>query len=186
MAPKRVWMSPHTGNYMLHVLGGSLGIVLLAMLLIIGGTWLSAGLNWPREVFSLILCAAVTALALILALRLRRKAVGDVTIFFLTETDRLYAMDTRRLSDHGHNVLGYAAGTIETQEFLNRLALMPYVPAGADEVLKVERIKDRRSCYAVSCQVRHPNRNVIRRSYFIVKGVLEETSLLLELERRER
>lgn len=129
MAPKRVWMSPHTGNYMLHVLGGSLGIVLLAMLLIIGGTW---------------------------------------------------------LSDHGHNVLGYAAGTIETQEFLNRLAQMPYVPAGADEVLKVERIKDSRSCYAVSCQVRHPNRNVIRRSYFIVKGVLEETSLLLELEPRER
>ena len=31
MALKKVWMSPDTGNYLLHVLGGSLGIVLLAM-----------------------------------------------------------------------------------------------------------------------------------------------------------
>ena len=38
---EKVWMSPGTGNYMLRVLGGNLGIVLLAVLLIVGGTVLS-------------------------------------------------------------------------------------------------------------------------------------------------
>lgn len=185
MALKRVWMSSDTGNYLLRVLGGSLGIVLLAVLLVGGGTVLSFRLNWPREAASLLLCAGVTALAVLLALRLRRKALQDVTAFFLTEDDRLYALDARRLSGYGHGVVGYAAGTAETQKLLSRLARMPCVPAGADEVLKVERCRDNRTYYAVICRVRHPSGRVIRRPYFLVKGISEEELLLRELERRE-
>ena len=185
MALKKVWMSSDTGNYTLHVLGGSLGIVMLTMLLVIGGTILSFRMNWPQAVSSLLLCLGVTVLAVVLSLHLRRKVVQDATIMLLTEHDRLYAMDTRRLSDHGHNLPGYVAGTLETQRFLNRLAQMPYVPAGADEVLKVERIKENSSHYAISCRVRHPNRRVIRRTYFIIKGFSEEDSLLRALERRK-
>lgn len=57
MALKKVWMSPDTGNYLLHVLGGSLGIVLLAMLLVAAGTVLSFSMHWSREVSALVLCA---------------------------------------------------------------------------------------------------------------------------------
>ena len=185
MALKKVWMSPDTGNYLLHVLGGSLGIVLLAMLLVVAGTVLSFSMHWSREVSALVLCCGVTALTAVLALGLRRKAVKEVTLFFLTEDDRLFGLDTRRLSHYGHSVLGYVAGTIETQKLLDRLVQMPHVPAGADEILKVEHVKENRSHYAVSCWVRHPNRNVIRRPYFIVRGCPEEDLLLRELERRQ-
>lgn len=185
MTVKKVWISSDTRTYLLHVLGGSLGIVLLAMFLIIVGSTLSFSMNWPRETFLLILCVGVTALAVLLALKLRRKAVRDTTIFLLTKEDRLYAMDTRRLSGHGHDVLSYVAGTIETQKFLNRFAQLPYIAAGADEILKVEHIKENRSHYAVSCRIRHPNRNMIRRAYFLVKGIPNEETLLRELERRE-
>ena len=51
---------------MLRVLGGNLGIVLLAVLLIVGGTALSFYMDLPRGTFSLILCAGVTALAVVL------------------------------------------------------------------------------------------------------------------------
>lgn len=185
MTIKKAWMSSGTGTYQLRVLGGSAAIVLLSVLLIMGGTLLADYVNWPREVFFLALCAGVIAVELGLALRLGRALVGNASVFLLTEDDRLYAMDARRLVNHGHHVPDYVAGTMETQRFLNRLERMPYVPAGADEIRKVERIKNNRTHYALRCRVRHPNGHVIGRTYFLGKNIPDRELLLRELERRK-
>ena len=184
-----IWMSPDTSQksrYGLRTLGGVVGIVALALLLICGGTVLSLRMGWPMESVSLVLCLGVAVLSVFLAARLGRRAVRDATVFFLMKGDRLFAMDARRLVYHGRDVLSYAAAMIEVQGFLRKIAEEPYLPAGADEILKVERIRENRSHYALSCQVRHPDRRVVRRTYFLVKGMEGQELLLRQLERRER
>lgn len=186
---KQIWMSPETkqkSRYGLRTLGGILGIAVLVLVLVCGGTVLGFAMGWPAEVFSVILCVGITALGVLLAIRLGRRAVGDATVFFLTEEDRLFAMDARRLSYHGGNVISYAEGTLETQSFLRALAKSPGIPAGADEILRVEQMKENSSDYALVCRVRHPNRRVIRRTYFLVKGMEDQELLLRQLERRKQ
>lgn len=185
MTLKKVWMSQDTGRksrYGLRTLGGIAGIVVLMMALIIGGSVLSVSLDLPQKAFSLGLVCIVTVLAVVLALKVGWRSVRDATVFFLTEDDRLYVMDVSALAHHGHGLLGYAAGTMETQTFLRRLAQRPYVPEGADEILKVERIKENRTYYALSCRV---GRRGILRTYFLVKGNQDEDLLIRQLERRE-
>lgn len=185
---KKIWMSPDMGNkhpYAVRVLGGIIGIIALMLLLIWGGTILSFQMSGNREMFLALLCLGGTALTVCLALRLGWRTIQDATVFFLTWDDRLYAMDARALSYHGDGVLGYAAGTVETQKFLRHMAEKPFIPAGADEVLKVERMKENRAHFAIVCQVRHPNRQVVRRTYFLVKGYTDEKQLLSQLELRK-
>lgn len=47
-------------------------------------------------------------------------------------------------------------------------------------------MKENPSDYALVCRVRHPNRRVIRRTYFLVKGMEDQELLLRQLERREQ
>lgn len=188
MALKKVWMSPNTGIkswYGLRILGGVAGTVALMMALVAVGVLLIFWLGLPREVSSLVLVCGVTVLAVVLALKVGWRGVRDATVFFLTEEDRLYVMDARALSDYGHGVLGYAFGAMETQNFLRRLAERPYVPDGADEIVKVARIKENRGYYALSCWVRRPNRRAVRNTCFLVKGNRDEDLLLRQLERRQ-
>ena len=49
----------------------------------------------------------------------------------------------------------------------------------------MERIRENRSHYALVCQVRHPNRRMVRRTYFLVKGLEDQELLLRQLERRK-
>ena len=162
-----------------------LGIVLLMVLLLCGGTLLSLSLGINKKAFSLILLTAVSALGIGLAVLLGRRSIRDATIFFLTENDRLWVMDARGLSNHGNGFLGFAVGTMETQAFLRRQGRQPFIPNRADEILKVLNIKENRSHYAVRCQVRHPDTHVTRCTYLLIKGDLEEDMLLRELERRK-
>lgn len=188
MTLKKVWLSPDTAQksrYGFRTLGGIAGITALMVLLIVGGTFLSFYLNLPREIFSVMLVCGVTVLAAVLGLKLGWRGVQDATVFFLTEDDRLFVMDARTLSNHGRGILGYAMGTMETQKFLRELADQPFVPAGADEILKVEQFKECRTYYAVRCQARRPNRQVLKRTYFLVKGYEDEELLLRHLERRQ-
>ena len=184
----KIWLSPDSAKksrYGWRTLGGILGIAALAVLLIcVGAVWLTAS-GVPVELLSLALCLGVSALTVSLALGLGRRSVRDATVFFWMEGDRLFAMDARRLVYHGRDILSHAAATMEVQRFLRNLAESPYLPAGADEILKVEHIRESRSHYALVCRVRHPNRKVIRRTYFLVKGMEDQETLLRHLERRE-
>ena len=183
-----IWMSPDTGRrsrYGARTLGGIAGIVVLAMLLVCGGTVVSLRMSWPVELTALVLCLGVTALAVLLAARLGRRAVWDATVFFLTEEDRLFVMDVRQLVDHGRDALSYAAAAAEVQRLLRRVAESPCLPPGADEIRKVERIQERRTQFVLVCQVLRPNRRVIRRTCFLGKGMEDQELLLRQLERRE-
>ena len=113
------------------------------------------------------------------------RGMQDATIFFLTENDRLWVMDARGLSSHGEGFLGFAISSMETQAFLRRQGKQPFLPKGADEILKVLSIKENRSHYAFRCQACHSDRHVVRRTYFLVKGIQDEQMLLQELERRK-
>lgn len=185
---KKIWLSPDTkrkSRFGWCTLGGAAAIAALMALLIGGGTVLSFALDLPRKAFSLALCLGAVALTTVLALKLGQRTVQDATVFFLTEDDRLFALDARTLSVQGHGLMGYAEGAIKTQALLRRLAEHPFVPAAADEILRVEALRENRASCAIRCQVRHPNRQVAMRTYFLVRGIDEEELLLRQLERRQ-
>lgn len=82
---KKVWMSPNTSqkcHYARRTLGSIVGIVVLMLLLICGGTLVSFYMNWPRELFSIILCLGVTLLAVYLAAMVGQRSIQDATAFF--------------------------------------------------------------------------------------------------------
>lgn len=179
MELKKVWMSPETekkSRYGYRAVGGVLGIVLLMTVLLLAGTMLSLSMGVPQKWFSSILIVVVTVIGIVLAAQMGRRGMQDAMIFFLTENDRLWIMDARGLSNHGNGFWGFAVGSMETQAFL---------PKGADEIVKVWKIKENRTHYAIRCQARHPNKRVTRRTYFLVKGIQHEEILLKELERRK-
>ena len=160
MTVKQIWMSLETGKksrFAWHTLGASAGIAALMVLFVCGGTALMFALHLPRTPFLLALCLGVTLLAVWLAVLAGRRAVQDAALFFLTEDGRLFTLDARSLTQIGGTALSYALGTIQVQAFLRLFAENPYLPASADEILHVMRIKENRSHYAIVCQVRRPN-----------------------------
>lgn len=188
MELKKVWMSKEAGKksrYGYQTVGGILGIVLLMTALLFIGTFFSLSLGLPQQSSSMILVLLATALGGVLAVRLGRRGIQDAMIFFLTENGRLWIMDSRGLSNHGHGFWGFALGTMETQAFLRMQGKQPFLPKGADEILKVLNIKENSSHYAIRCQSRYPNKRVARHTYFLIKGIPDEEMLLQELERRK-
>lgn len=188
MELKKVWMSPETekkSRYGYRAVGGVLGIVLLMTVLLLAGTMLSLSMGVPQKWFSSILIVVVTVIGIVLAAQMGRRGMQDAMIFFLTENDRLWIMDARGLSNHGNGFWGFAVGSMETQAFLRKQGKQPFLPKGADEIVKVWKIKENRTHYAIRCQARHPNKRVTRRTYFLVKGIQHEEILLKELERRK-
>ena len=154
------------------------------VLLVCGGTVLMFALHLPRAPFLLALCLGVTLLAIWLAVLAGRRSVQDAALFFLTEGGRLFTLDARSLTQVGHTPLSYALGTIQVQTFLRLFAENPYLPASADEILHVTRIRDNRSHYAIVCQVRRPNGHTVRKTQLLIKGLEEEQMLLRQLECR--
>lgn len=187
MTVKQIWMSPDTGKksrFARRTLGAIAGIAALMLLLVCGGTALMFALHLPRAPFLLALCLGVTLLAIWLAVLAGRRSVQDAALFFLTEDGRLFTLDARRLTQVGHTPLSYALGTIQVQTFLRLFAENPYLPASADEILHVTRIRDNRSHYAIVCQVRRPNGHTVRKTQLLIKGLEEEQMLLRQLECR--
>ena len=66
------------------------------------------------------------------------------------------------------------------------LAMLVAIGVVISPILRVEGIKENRSHYALACQVRRPNQRVIRRTYFLIKGMEDQEFLLRQLERREK
>lgn len=188
MEMKKVWTSQETGEksrYGYRAVGGTLGIVLLMTVLLLGGTFLSLSMGLPQEWSSMLLVVLVSGLGIALAVRLGRRGLQDATIFFLTEGDRLWVMDVRDLSKYGRGFWGFAAGTMKTQSFLRAQGKKPFLTNRAEEIRKVLNIKENRSHYAIRCQSCYPDRPAVRRTYFLVKGIPDEEMLLQELERRK-
>ena len=189
MTVKKIWMSADTAGksrYGLRVLGSVLGIAALVLAITGGGAVLA--LNFAeesRKLISVILCFGATALAVILAVKLGRRSVQDATVFFLTEDDRLYAVDARAMSVYGYGIPGYISGTIETQKYLEELACKLRVPSRADEIIKVESLRESRHYYTIRCRVLRSGRQSFLHYCFLVKGYEDEEQLIRELERRK-
>ena len=184
---KMVWMAAEPARksrYGLRTLGGIYGIAALLLVIVVGGVFLSFALGLPRELSASVLVIAAAALGVWLAVRLGRRTAGNAAVFFLTEDDRLFALDARSLFGHGHGLPGYAAGTMETQRFLRRLAERPSLPAAAEEVRRVERVRERGGVCEIRCAVRRLNGRPVRRVLFFPASVENREALLRELERR--
>ena len=118
MELKQVWMSRDTqkqSRYSLRTLGGILGIAMLALVLVLGGTALGFMLGWPMRLVSVGLWLGVTVLLVALTLRLGQNTVRDATLYFLTRDDRLFVADARQLAGMGHSALDWAKGTVRVQ-----------------------------------------------------------------------
>ena len=123
MQLQQFWMSRDVdgrSRYAVRLFSGIMGIALLAVVLIGGGTVLIFWLNLPRELFSLLLTCGVTVLTVVLSLKVGWRSVRDATVFFLAEDDRMFVLDARDLLRRGRHLLDYAQGSAETQHFLNR------------------------------------------------------------------
>lgn len=185
MEVKDIWMSPDArrkSRYGLRTLGGIVGIAALAVGLVLGGTMLGFAMGWPAEHFSALLCAGVTGLVAALAVGLGRRARRERTVFFRTEKDRLFVLDAARLANYGGSILSFVEGTLNIQNYLQTLAQRPTLPAGAEEILRVERIRETSAHYVLTCQVCGPDQRAVRRTYLLVKGMEGQKSLLRQLE----
>ena len=188
MELKQVWMSRDTqkqSRYSLRTLGGILGIAMLALVLVLGGTALGFMLGWPMRLVSVGLWLGVTVLLVALALRLGQNAVRDATLYFLTRDDRLFVADARQLAGMGHSALDWAKGTVRVQQRLREMARSPVLPAAAEEILRVEQIRENRTGYAVTCQLRRFDQTVTRHTCFVIRGLEDQETLLHLLELRE-
>ena len=186
MELKQVWMSRDTqkqSRYSLRTLGGILGM--LALVLVLGGTALGFMLGWPMRLVSVGLWLGVTVLLVVLALRLGQNTVRDATLYFLTRDDRLFVADARQLAGMGHSALDWAKGTVRVQQRLREMARSPVLPAAAEEILRVEQIRENRTGYAVTCQLRRFDQTVTRRTCFVIRGLEDQGTLLHLLELRE-
>ena len=187
MEIKDIWMSPDSAGksrFALGSIGGVLGISALALLLAGGGTVLMLRRGLSVQAMGLGLCVLVTALVLFLAFRLGRRRVQDATVFFLTEEDRLFALDAREMTDYGGNTVDNLLGDFRTQRLLRELARRPELPGRAREIVVVEKLKDRGGSLAAVCLVQNMSGRRFRRTYFLVRGLDREEELIRQLERR--
>ena len=187
MKIKYIWMSPDSAGksrFALGGIGGVLGISALALLLAGGGTVLMLRRGLSVQAMGLGLCVLVTALVLFLAFRLGRRRVQDATVFFLTEEDRLFALDAREMTDYGGNTVDNLLGDFRTQRLLRELARRPELPGRAREIVVVEKLKDRGGSLAAVCLVQNMSSRRFRRTYFLVRGLDREEELIRQLERR--
>ena len=82
-------------------------------------------------------------------------------------------------------MFAWAEGTVRVQQRLREMARSPVLPAAAEEILRVERIRENRTCYAVTCQLRRFDQTVTRRTCFVIRGLEDQETLLRLLELRE-
>ena len=68
---------------------------------------------------------------------------------------------------------------------LREMARSPVLPAAAEEILRVEQIRENRTGYAVTCQLRRFDQTVTRRTCFVIRGLEDQETLLHLLELRE-
>ena len=188
MTIQKMWVSADTArksSYGLRMVGGVLAVAVLAAALAAGGVFLGFRLELPMEAVSLVLVLGVTALVLALALALGRGSVRDATVFYLSSDNRLFALDVRTLARYYHGAAGFAAAAMRTQKLLRELSRSGRIPAGAEEIVKVERLEEKARHHLVRCLVRRPGGESARRTLFLWEGVQERDTLLLELQRRQ-
>ncbi len=179
----KIWMSPQTEKRnpsWVRFAAAVAGLVLLALLLVMGGLELVRRLHLPLQTSLLALCLLITVLLVFLAYRLGRRNARNLTAFFLDEQDRLFAVDLRWLLPRGR---GTYHDWKQLQQWADRIRAGQVLPAEAVEILRVESLRENPGDYALVCQVRRHGR-IGKRTLMLMKGYEDEDWLVRELERR--
>lgn len=179
----KIWMSPQTEKHnpsYLHLAAAVAGLVLLALLLVMGGLELVRRLHLPLQTSLLALCLLITALLTFLAYRLGRRNARNVTVFFLDEQNRLFVADLRWLLPRGRATYH---DWKQIQQWMDRIRAGQVLPAEAAEILRVESLRENPGDYALVCQVRRHGRTG-KWTLMLMKGYEDEDWLVRELERR--
>lgn len=159
---------------------GFAGIMALAVVLIATGTVLIHAMDWPRALSFLLLCLAVTVLSLSLISLLCRRVLRDALVFILDDNGRLVQYSGPALHSHAARKVEYRLTEIR------RMARTNVLPAGAVEILDVERIRERAHSRVLVCLARYGDGRTGRRAIVFADGYRDEKHLLRELEQRQR
>ena len=173
------------GRYALHSLGSVVGIVALTVTLAAAGSLLSVRFPQLPSLLPLVFCLGASALGIALAVRAGHKNLRNATVFFLTEENRLFLLDTRWLVRYKQGFLGFAEAALAIDRLLQQMAATERLPAQAEEILRIEQLRETDDAYLLRCQIRSARGRVKRCTRFLVKGYENETALLRQLERRK-
>ena len=187
----KIWTSSRTREkkrYAVRMAAGFAGIMALAVVLIATGAVLIHAMDWPRALSFLLLCLAVAVLSLSLISLLCRRVLRDALVFILDDNGRLFAADGRRLVQYSGPALhSHAARKVEYRlTEIRRMARTNVLPAGAVEILDVERIRERAHSRVLVCLARYGDGRTGRRAIVFADGYRDEKHLLRELEQRQR
>lgn len=184
----KLWMSPLPKKkpfFPLSLTGKIIFIVLLSMLLILGGVFLLPLLPWPRQITSVVLCLAVTALDVILALRLGRTIQKDALIFILGEDNLLYVVQPAQLVYQRYGTLPFSRWVQAVQrqrELICQQVQEGKLPLHWQQILQVEGITERAKDYSLVCQVVYPDQTISPQTFLLPKEMEELRELLVLLE----
>ena len=166
---------------------GILGIVVLAMGLGVAFSLLALIFEWTKWT-GLLICVGETALAVWAAFRLGRRSRKDSLLFCLDDNGRLFAVDVSQLVPVHRGLLGYGQMAREIQKEIERLKRQMTeqreAPARGEQILSVERLKEKESGCRLVCQVRNLEGREYRRRWFVARGYENEAELLWQLQRR--
>lgn len=193
----KIWMSENTrqdNKYASHILGSTIACVAVAMVLMVGGTFLSLYKGWDMKAVSMVMCIGVTALVVGLALRTGKAANRDALIFCKDDNDALFVVNAANYARGGRGMAGYTRKAVETQKvlevmrrdrFLEKYMSQEKSLHGLEtQILSVEKLKTTASGYVAVCRVRFRNGDTGKQTFTISKGYERESELIFELERR--
>ena len=193
----KIWMSENirqNNKYASRTVGFTLACVAVAMILTVGGTFLSLYKGWDMRSVSMVMCIGVTVLVVVLALRAGKAANRDALIFCRDDNDALFVVNATNYARGGRGMAGFARKAAETQKvlevmrrdrFLEKYMSQEKSLHGLEtEILSVEKLKTTASGYVAVCRVRFRNGNTGKQTFTISKGYEREAELIFELERR--
>lgn len=171
---------------------GIAGIVLLALAVaVLAGL---AGAAWGASAWEMLAMTLLgTALCVMLALQLSKRARRATLIFCRDCEGRLYFVDVMAQTRFRRGIAGFAAMDAEARRTAAELCAPGgylqrrlEIPGGLEgeypQILAVESLAESSRQYTLRCRVRYPNGGEAGRKLLLVKGYEDEELLLRELD----
>ncbi len=191
----KIWMSEkikYKNHYALKQILSIIGCVLLAVLLIIGGTVTSLKIGWSIRIASVMICIVGTLLLVIMCIRIGRVGSRDAVIFLQNEARELFVIDVRKNVRIRKGLLGFFLMLNDTQKVLEQIKneqllgnnMSPkirFTDMGI-RILSVENMKELSSKFFVVCNVNYPNGRTAKHTYLVDDAYENKDELLLNLE----
>lgn len=186
----KIWMPPQIkekNHYSIEIIGGIAGIVLLALLLVIGSSFLMIYSSESKEIVALLLCLFITIFIIWLAIKLGRRSKRNTTLFCM-EQEHLYIIDVSKYISYHKGLFGHAEMVSETakrlEEVKKELERDKQLPAEAAEIIQVDNLREHPNYYSLVCKIKNKEDQIYRWTYLMMKGYENEEELRMILERK--